>query len=453
MITNPHTRLALQVTAWGGTVLTGYYGVASWYEVNPGLNGLAVAVLMFVMFAGATIGLSAVLFNRQHSGLLRLMAAVLLVALFGVDMWASSNHLQTAVLTSVVNANEYDSSKATQQATLNSLKAQLAACNPAHVSKCVKPLTEKITRTQTELNQLSNNSQQLSDKVISEKWQVIVEFMNLGKREGEQLSKVEAITHFFMLIGALIYILVIVAHGLLGSGTWVATALQPSPTPPLNPTGTDDDHTHPDYHHSRIGYNAPVTAHRNGSTPRAHVNTQAVSPSPYPPTPANDSAPKNLLTPSAAVQQRWGMQGNTALQLDPELMVVNRPSPRPDAGSDAFTKGSDTRPDAQTAVDKLNDPNNFSLLHKYVTHPKFADVFLGVVTAKINCSQKQIMKSYGIGGDMPYWVMVILEAFELVSEPSHTNSTRHLLKPLSVKEAQQELQQIQQAILGVLHHA
>ena len=453
MTLKPHTRLALQVTAWGGTVLTGYYGVASWYEVNPGLDGLAVAILMFVMFAGATIGLSAVLFNREHNGLLRLLAALLLIALFGVDVWASSNHLQTAVLTSVINTNEYDNSKTTQQATLNSLKAQLAACNPAHVSKCVKPLSEKITRSQTELNELSHNSQQLSDKVISEKWQVIVEFMNLGKREGEQLSKVEAITHFFMLIGALIYSLVIVSHGLLGSGTWVTTTLQPSPTPPFNPTGTDGDHTNPDYRNSRIGYNAPVTAQRNGGTPRAQVNTQAVSPAPIRPIPANDSAPKNLLTPSNLAQQRWGMQGNTALQLDPELTVVNRPSPRPDAGSDAFTKGSDTRPNPQTAAEKLNDPSNFALLHKYVTHPKFTEVFLGVVTAKINCSQKQIMKSYGIGGDMPYWVMVILEAFELVSEPNSTNSTRHLLKPLIVTEAQQELQQIQQAILGVLQYA
>lgn len=424
MVYNQHTRIALQVTAWGGTALTGYYGVASWYEVNPGLGGFIIAVLMFVMFAGATIGLSAVLFNGYNRGAIRLLSALLLVALFGVDMWASSNHLQTAVLTSVVNAREYDSGQANNQSTLNALKSQLAACNPSHVTKCVKPLSDKIATMQGQLNQSTGNTQALSDKVVSEKWQAIVDLMNFGRRADEQLSKTQAITYFFYIIGALIYILVIVAHGLLGSGQTVVNAIHhDEPTP--QPTGTDGNARGNDYHSTRIGYNAPLPTAHHPSQPRA-LNTHAVS-AHYTAPPAPTNAPKNLLSPTLTAQQRWGMHGNAALS-EPE----NLPKTTSERASDG---------------NELNDPANFAVLERVVNHPKFIDTIVDVATGTIKPSQYAMKQRHNIGGDQTYWTTLLLQAFGVISE-QRPNQTRELINTLSNDNANHLAIEIKNSILG-----
>ncbi len=123
--------------------------------------------------------------------------------------------------------------------------------------------------------------------------------------------------------------------------------------------------------------------------------------------------------------------------------------PRPDAGSDGSIPVPSKASEPQSADEKLADPSNFALLQKYISHPRFDEVFVAVATGTTKCSQKQMMKHHSIGGDMPSWVMVILEAWDIVTEPNaNKGNIRELKTALSEAEAQSILNQVKAEILG-----
>jgi hypothetical protein len=102
----------------------------------------------------------------------------------------------------------------------------------------------------------------------------------------------------------------------------------------------------------------------------------------------------------------------------------------------------------ETASEKLANPNNFALLKRYVSNPKFDDAFVSVATAQTKCSQSQAMKAHKIGGDFAGWLMVIMEAWEIVTAPNSTNKARKLIQQLSISEANEALEDVKLIILN-----
>ena len=102
----------------------------------------------------------------------------------------------------------------------------------------------------------------------------------------------------------------------------------------------------------------------------------------------------------------------------------------------------------ETASEKLANPNNFALLKRYVSNPKFDDAFVSVATAQTKCSQSQAMKAHKIGGDFAGWLMVIMEAWEIVTAPNSTNKARKLIQQLSIDEANEALEDVKLIILN-----
>lgn len=130
------------------------------------------------------------------------------------------------------------------------------------------------------------------------------------------------------------------------------------------------------------------------------------------------------------------------------------PNPSPTSLEPAFELGSNASTprseSIETAAEKLANPSNFGLLQCYVKNPKFEPAFIGIATGVTPCSQKQAMKQHAIGGDMAYWLMVVLEAWDIVSEPK-ANNQRELIKALSETAAIAAVREVQAAILGDQH--
>lgn len=130
------------------------------------------------------------------------------------------------------------------------------------------------------------------------------------------------------------------------------------------------------------------------------------------------------------------------------------PNPSPISLEPAFELGSSasnprSKP-VETAAEKLANPSNFGLLQCYVKNPKFEPAFIGIATGSTPCSQKQSMKQHAIGGDMAHWLMVVLEAWDIVSEPK-ANNQRELIKALSETAAIAAVREVQAEILGEQH--
>lgn len=108
-----------------------------------------------------------------------------------------------------------------------------------------------------------------------------------------------------------------------------------------------------------------------------------------------------------------------------------------------------TVPERQTAEEKLSNPSNFALLQKYVKHERFDEAFIGIATGNTKCSQKQAMKAHSIGGDMAGWLMIILDAWGIITEPNpNMGNTRTLIQVLTLEQAQAELNDVKSEILG-----
>lgn len=106
-------------------------------------------------------------------------------------------------------------------------------------------------------------------------------------------------------------------------------------------------------------------------------------------------------------------------------------------------------PERQTAEEKISNPSNFALLQKYVMHERFDAAFIAIATGNTKCSQKQAMKIHAIGGDMAGWLMIILEAWGIITEPNtNLGNTRTLIQALSREQAQAELNDVKTEILG-----
>lgn len=130
------------------------------------------------------------------------------------------------------------------------------------------------------------------------------------------------------------------------------------------------------------------------------------------------------------------------------------PNPHPNPLEPAIELGSNASSPRsehpETAAEKLANPSNFGLLQCYVKNPKFEPAFIGIATGVTPCSQKQAMKQHAIGGDMAYWLMAVLEAWDIVSEPK-TNNQRELTHLLSETEATAAVREVQAEIVGNHH--
>ncbi len=80
-------------------------------------------------------------------------------------------------------------------------------------------------------------------------------------------------------------------------------------------------------------------------------------------------------------------------------------------------------------------------------HEKFAPAFLDIATGQIGCSQNQCKKAHQIGGEMTYWLMIILGAWGVVAEPN-TNNRRALITKHTPDAAKELLNSVHQTILG-----
>ena len=103
-----------------------------------------------------------------------------------------------------------------------------------------------------------------------------------------------------------------------------------------------------------------------------------------------------------------------------------------------MTPVRDTRPDtgAEDLDAALNDPHELALLREYIERPAFRAAWIDIATGTIGCSQQQAKKRHGIGGDSTKWMMLTLEAMDVVSAPHETNKTRKLISPKTLEQAQ-----------------
>ena len=468
------TRVALLVAAWMGTAMMGYYGVSSWYAANPGMDGIIMAIGMFSAFAAGTVGFAAVLFDAGNRAWIRGLALAALACLFAIDMWASSHHLQTGTLESVVNASNAAGDKADQREYVRSLQAQLAACNPTHVTKCVKPLSDKLAAAQGDLTKMSGDSQALKDQVESDSWQWMVDLANTGARPGEELTRADVIARFSLFVGGFMYLMIVFAHGLLGSGKLVMEAV-----------GLDDETTHsepvpntpqnrPTPHPNAVS--GAVSAFANGyadnmqkaqasreklyqaAADKLDTLTRSANDEPqlrpstgFKQTPEQLANVRSLATdPTYRQELRAGTNSYHDGALDtPRSAVPNTHSETvPNTIANRSTPHPNAAQNDSSAAEKISDPSNFAVLKKVVMHPKFAPSVYDVMTGAIAPTQSQMKKAHNIGGDQTSWTMTILEAWEIVTEPNTPSGARQLVKNLTPAQANDEITSILNTITG-----
>ncbi|OQX16172.1 MAG: hypothetical protein BWK73_04730 [Thiothrix lacustris] len=463
------TRTALLVAAWMGTLMMGYYGVSSWYAANPGFDGIVMAIGMFAAFAAGTVAFAAVLFDPGNKTFVRILAFLALACLFAIDMWASSHHLQTGTLQSVVSAQNATDDKASQRDYVRTLQSQLAACNPTHVTKCVKPLSDKLAAAQADLQKLSGDSQALKDQVESDSWQWMVDLFNMGARPGEELTRSDVIARFSLFVGGFLYLMIVFAHGLLGSGKLVMEAV-----------GLDDEtvpntlQNHPTPHPNAVSGAASAFANsyadnmQKAQVSREKLYQTAANKLDSLSSPANDEpqlrpstgfkqTPEQLANvrslatnPTYRQELRAGTNSYHDGALDTPIPAVpnthsstvpntlqNRPTPHPNAAQND-----------SSAAEKISDPSNFAVLKKVVMHPKFSPSVYDVMTGAIAPTQSQMKRAHNIGGDQTSWTMTILEAWEIVTEPTAPSGARQLVKTLTPAQANDEITSILNTITG-----
>lgn len=167
--------------------------------------------------------------------------------------------------------------------------------------------------------------------------------------------------------------------------------------------------------------------------------------------------PMGFAIPSHPKQTPNARLGTAEHQLNiPQITnLANHPTtlpaqnPRSNAVPAAEPPVLNTVPVRETAEEKLSNPSNFALLQKYVRHERFDEAFIAIATGQTKCSQKQAMKAHAIGGDMAGWLMLILEAWGIITEPNpNLGNTRSLIQPLSLDQAQAELNDVKAEILG-----
>lgn len=125
----------------------------------------------------------------------------------------------------------------------------------------------------------------------------------------------------------------------------------------------------------------------------------------------------------------------------------SRPEPHSDARPVDSGEASQSHPKApETAAEMVANPGNFKELKMYLNNQKFSEIFISVATGHTTPSQNQV-KKFGVGGDLPKWLLIIMEAAEIVSAPA-TNKQRTLINKLSETEAKQTLAEVRAEILG-----
>lgn len=151
--------------------------------LSQGFEGLAfIAIVVFcvcietvkVLFAG-DIGFYLAIQQAEKA----IAAFVILLILFclsiGAEAWFLGNGSSKENAQLETSSAQFDSLKE----QIQSKQAQLALCNPNHLTKCVNPRTTELNALQDEFNQLQLNQSSKIDAVANQKfWQQIAKATN-----------------------------------------------------------------------------------------------------------------------------------------------------------------------------------------------------------------------------------------------------------------------------------
>lgn len=181
---NQHYDLSLPyLRAFIGLVLIFLSLYASIGFLSQGFEGLAfIAIVVFcicieavkVLFAG-DIGFYLAIKQPEKA----IAAALILLILFCLSIGAEAWFLGNGGLKENAQLETSTAQLNSLQNQISAKQAQLAQCNPSHLTKCVNPRTAELAALQTELDKLQLNQSSQSAVIANQKfWQQIAKATN-----------------------------------------------------------------------------------------------------------------------------------------------------------------------------------------------------------------------------------------------------------------------------------
>ena len=108
-----------------------------------------------------------------------LFYGVLVVLLFALSISSAVYVLTIAPTKNDAIVTQSDTRTETLQQQIAAKQAQVSACNPSYISKCIKPLNDQLTDLQGELNALLKQNDSLTEaKANAEFWNKTAKYFN-----------------------------------------------------------------------------------------------------------------------------------------------------------------------------------------------------------------------------------------------------------------------------------
>ena len=335
LLNKKHRNLAL-IGGIFASVVSAVMGISVYSGVNPGIQGLLTAILIFGVIEILAILSAVTLFNPQMPGHIRGFAALLLIACISTEVFVTANEMQGGVLKKMESAKANESTSAGATAAAGALVAAqkgIAECNARY------PRAKRDAAARDACNAPFQSSLNAATPVASatvvefsadnaaekSKWQSLADWYNSSKLPEDKITPDQAAFAVFLALGIIIAFGKVFLYAIHGNSDENATV----PYPQLPPTGTDGDsrNSYRDggYSSNNAGFSAPVTARHDSPTPRAYdagISYRATTldtPAPH------NNAPRNHNTASSAVARAasiWGMDGNAALDKNSTTSTV-----------------------------------------------------------------------------------------------------------------------------------
>ncbi len=177
-ITLPTVRLVLGVIA---ILLSLLFSIQF---VSQGATGAtiisAVLFCLITEFAKVAFTHDCLFYWETNQGSKALFSVLLVMILFALSISAAVFVLSISPAKNNATIAQFDERRGMLERNLDDKKAELAKCNPNHVSKCVTPRTAELTQMQTELNTFltqADNAKIIEAKANDEFWKKAADYL------------------------------------------------------------------------------------------------------------------------------------------------------------------------------------------------------------------------------------------------------------------------------------
>ena len=210
----PELRQTLYIAAWAITAVMGVAGVTTYYSSNPSALGAVMAFLLFLGFMLTVKSASALLFDAQMPGTIRVIALLCGIAVVIIDIFAFSHEKQTGVMARIESANAVDAGYASKTEQINRLQAELAACPPNYFKNCRTPLLQAIQTAQASTDTLTFNAKNAGENRY---WLALADWYNEGKLPENQVDAGKIALYVFSGMGFVGSLFAVFAFGVHGA--------------------------------------------------------------------------------------------------------------------------------------------------------------------------------------------------------------------------------------------